>query len=116
VIEDRGDIYGDGVNVAARLESLAEAGGICISEPVRTAAGRRLALEDTRKALPHFQRAIEKDPGYGRAYAYAFWCYRSEVQRKGLVLSEEERSAAIRLMETGLKLDKDDPVVLWQAG
>ncbi|MFQ5756972.1 MAG: alpha/beta fold hydrolase, partial [Acidiferrobacterales bacterium] len=45
VIEDRGDIYGDGVNVAARLESLAEPGGICISESVRTAIGKKLALD-----------------------------------------------------------------------
>ncbi len=42
VIEDRGDIYGDGVNVAARLESLSEPGGICISESVHTAVGTRL--------------------------------------------------------------------------
>jgi TolB-like protein/class 3 adenylate cyclase/Flp pilus assembly protein TadD len=45
VIEDRGDIYGDGVNVAARLESLAQPGGICISESVRTAVGDKLDLQ-----------------------------------------------------------------------
>lgn len=44
VIEDRGDIYGDGVNVAARLESLADEGGICISESVRTAIGNKLGV------------------------------------------------------------------------
>jgi adenylate cyclase len=34
VLQDRGEIYGDGVNLAARLESAAEPGGICISSSV----------------------------------------------------------------------------------
>jgi adenylate cyclase len=47
VVED-GDIFGDGVNVAARLEGLAAAGGICVSARVQEdAAGRLdLAFED----------------------------------------------------------------------
>ncbi len=45
VIVDRNEIYGDGVNVAARLESLAEPGGICISEAVRTAVGNKLPID-----------------------------------------------------------------------
>ncbi len=44
VIVDRDDIYGDGVNVAARLEGLAEPGGICISQAVHAAVGRKLDL------------------------------------------------------------------------
>lgn len=34
VMEDRGEIFGDGVNLAARLESTAEPGGICVSAAV----------------------------------------------------------------------------------
>ncbi|MFQ5756341.1 MAG: haloacid dehalogenase type II [Acidiferrobacterales bacterium] len=45
VIEDRGDIYGDGVNVAARLERLGDPGGICISDAVRSAIGKKLNLD-----------------------------------------------------------------------
>jgi adenylate cyclase len=47
VVED-GDIFGDGVNVAARLEGLAEPGGVCVSARVQEdAAGKLdLAFED----------------------------------------------------------------------
>ena len=44
VIVDRSEIYGEGVNVAARLESLAEPGGICISDAVRVSLGNKLSL------------------------------------------------------------------------
>ena len=37
-----GHVYGDGVNVAARLQTFAEPGGICVSEMVRTAVGNKL--------------------------------------------------------------------------
>jgi TolB-like protein/class 3 adenylate cyclase len=42
VIADGDDIYGDGVNIAARLEGLAEPGGICVSGTVRDHIGERL--------------------------------------------------------------------------
>jgi adenylate cyclase len=45
VIVEEDDIFGDGVNVAARLESMAEPGGICISAAVRDQVGDRLDVE-----------------------------------------------------------------------
>ena len=45
VVEEGDKILGDGVNIAARLESLAEAGGICISGTVYDQVKNKLALD-----------------------------------------------------------------------
>ncbi len=42
VVFDDGDIFGDGVNVAARLEGLAEPGGVCVSDSVYQTVQDRL--------------------------------------------------------------------------
>jgi adenylate cyclase len=44
VIEEEGRIYGDGVNIAARLEALADGGGVCISGAAFEHIGRRLPV------------------------------------------------------------------------
>src|SRR5262249_44507894 len=45
VLVEDGQLYGDGVNVAARVEKLAEAGGICVSGKVHDEVRRKLQLE-----------------------------------------------------------------------
>ena len=60
VVED-GDIFGDGVNIAARLEALAEPGGICVSAQVQEdAAGKlELSFEDMgEQALKNIARPV----------------------------------------------------------
>jgi TolB-like protein/class 3 adenylate cyclase len=59
VIIDGDDIYGDGVNIAARLEALAKPGGICISSIVHESLGNHINVrfidtgEHEVKNIPH---------------------------------------------------------------
>lgn len=62
VIEDAGDVFGDGVNVAARLEGIAARGGICISRQVRDLIEGKVKItcrELGRQNLKNIARPIE---------------------------------------------------------
>lgn len=71
VIEDRGDIYGDGVNIAARLENLAKPGDIFISESVYHIVGNALPcryeymgehqVKNIEKPVRVYRVLLEKD-------------------------------------------------------
>ena len=61
IIHDGTRTYGDGINVAARLEPLAEPGGICISAPVREAIFGKLGLplrDIGEKSLKNIDRPV----------------------------------------------------------
>ena len=63
VIVDGTNLLGDGVNIAARLEALAEPGGVCVSSAVREHVGNKLPVgfddlgEQQVKNIPHAVRA-----------------------------------------------------------
>ena len=62
VIEDAGDVFGDGVNVAARLEGIAARGGICISRQVLDLVEGKVEMsfrELGRQNLKNIARPIE---------------------------------------------------------
>ncbi|UBF25340.1 hypothetical protein K9N68_27620 [Kovacikia minuta CCNUW1] len=55
------DVMGDGVNIAARLQSEAEPGGICLSQIVYDVVKKRIALQATYlgpRELKHIQEAV----------------------------------------------------------
>ena len=83
VVED-GDIFGDGVNVAARLEGLAEPGGICVSARVHEdVAGKLdLAFEDIgEQQLKNISRPV--------------WVYRVVTAAAGSAATTASRDPAL---------------------
>jgi adenylate cyclase len=85
VIVDENDIFGDGVNVAARLEMLAEPGGICVSGAVRDQVGQR--LEDVE-----FEDLGEQSV---KNIARAIRVFRVRVEQDSKTAPEEAKDAAV---------------------
>ena len=84
VIVEPEDIYGDGVNVAARLENIAKPGGIVISATVRDNVGNRLDLqfEDMgEQMLKNIDRPVR---------AYSVVLERAQRPRRATALGDRE--------------------------
>ena len=60
VVAEGDDLLGDGVIIAARLEPLAEPGGICISARVREDAAGKMALEVDDLGTPELKNIAAK--------------------------------------------------------
>ena len=69
VVEREGDLLGDGVNIAARLEGLAEAGGICISRAVYEQVTNKLSA----RFVDIGARKVKNIPEPVHAYVVATW-------------------------------------------
>jgi adenylate cyclase len=72
IIVEGDDIYGDGINVAARLEALAEPGGICISRTVR---------DQIRDKLPYAFEDLGEQRQEHRAPGASLWVARRRDRR-----------------------------------
>lgn len=92
VIVDREEIYGNGVNVAARLESLAEPGGICISRSV---------LDQVRNKM---------ELGYESLGEKKVKNITEPVQAYRVIL--DPRSAGLVVGEKSVRVNRTKPVVL----
>ncbi len=77
VIVEGSNLYGDSVNIAARLEALAEPGGVCLSGAVRDQIGTRLPVgfttlgEQRVKNIAEPVRAFKVDESFGHSSALA---------------------------------------------
>jgi adenylate cyclase len=69
VVERDGDLLGDGVNIAARLEGLAEIGGICISRAVHEQVANKLSA----RFIDIGARQVKNIPAPVHAYVVATW-------------------------------------------
>jgi adenylate cyclase len=93
VIAEADDIYGDGVNIAARLEALAEPGGICISRVVRDQIRDKLPYSFEDRGEQNVKNIARPVRTYAMSPAY--------IASTPLVEAQEQLGPAHRSMMPG---------------
>ncbi|MEQ8653503.1 MAG: adenylate/guanylate cyclase domain-containing protein [Kiloniellales bacterium] len=101
VIIEGDDIYGDGVNIAARLETLAPAGGICISSLVYESLGSRIEANFSDAGRHQVKNIAKPIQVFRWPPALA-----AETEREELVPKEVLRAQTIAVQAFG-NLSKD---------
>jgi class 3 adenylate cyclase/TolB-like protein len=116
IVDDQEDIYGDGVNIAARLESLADPGGICLSQIAYDQVRNKLDLafeylgakkvKHVAEPLRHYRVRFEGD-GAGGLHA-ALRARRRSLLR-GMMKPLRLAAAAAILVAAASFWPSDDP-------
>ena len=101
VIIDGDDIYGDGVNVAARLEALAEPDGICVSSIVHESLGNRIDAQFADAGMHEVKNIVRPIRIFSWPSAIA------DTPRMELVPAEVRRDTTISVLP--LENLSDDP-------
>lgn len=104
VIEDRGEVFGDGVNLAARLEEAAPAGGICISSAVYDQVAGKIDSEFRDGGVEQFKN-ISKPVHIFRLAAADFMSHELSTDEGFKSLSAKPSIAVLAL--TNMNRDSD---------
>jgi class 3 adenylate cyclase len=89
VVERDGDLLGDGVNIAARLEGLAQPGGVCVSRAVYEQVANKLSVA----FVDIGEQAVKNIPTPIHAYTVALNADDPRQQRVALPLKRKKASA-----------------------
>lgn len=103
IVAEDGDLYGDGVNIAARLQALAAPGGICLSEPVYEQVKHKLALAYHPLGPQRVKNIAEP------VRAYTVTDGASRLPPRGFIIRMAAAAAVVLLVAAG-------SLAAWQAG
>lgn len=101
IVVDGEDILGDGVNIAARLESVSDPGGIAVSARVRDDVVGKLDIAFASKGLVAFKNIAEPVHVYGIGRSYS-------VSQSAPVTLPDKPSIAVLPFENMSREDEDD--------